>query len=318
MLNGGFHVSTENISAQEQQRLRRARVNRIRRGIVITISSWMLLSFLAIIILTICLVCTNYKLSKMEDYVTLNQSLPSNATVVSTEMEEFDFSKVETGIDFEENMANSTDAHKVYLTCDCVPSDNTLELLAELRKYNIKATFFISAEAGTSQGDILQEIVADGHTSAMKSYSNQMSQVYASRMDFLNDYQEIHSYILSSTGVNCNYYRFPGGSGNEISNLNMAEFAQILKEHGVTYYDWNVSAGDASSDYTSEQVVENVMNGVSQYKTSIVLLHDEATKSNTVAAIGPLRAALQEMGAEVLPIDDDTILIQYIHEDSIE
>ena len=115
------------------------------------------------------------------------------------------------------------------------------------------------------------------------------------------------------------YYRFPGGSSNLISNVPMDYFIHYLNTQGIVYYDWNVSAGDgASTVYTSEEIVENVTDDVVKYKTSVVLLHDGKDKSATVEALGPLIEALEGMGAQILPIDEDTQVIQYVKADTVE
>ena len=113
-------------------------------------------------------------------------------------------------------------------------------------------------------------------------------------------------------------HRFPGGSSNEISNVDMAEFVRVLNEKNIAYFDWNVSAGDTASNYTVSDIVENVTSGVARYKTSVVLLHDGDNKSTTVEALGPLIEALQKMDAKILPIDENTKVIQYIKADSVE
>lgn len=314
-------MTAEKQQTQEQQRLRRIRVNKIRQGIIITIASWMILSFLAIVILSVALIHTNSKVRKLEEalYTQQVEAVDSDTQVSAVTTDTVNpFANLVTGIDTSDNLADESDEHLVYLTFDSVPGENTRAILQELKKYNVKATFFVSEENAEDFDEICREIVEDGHTIGMHSASNQMSKLYASRESFLDDYQQIHDAILQSTDVDCRLYRFPGGSGNEISNLDMAVFAQLLKEHRVSYFDWNVSAGDASGDYTSDMVIENVLDGVSQYKTSVVLLHDDVSKSNTVEAIGPMVEALQDMGAEILPIDDNTKVIQYIHADSIE
>ena len=150
------------------------------------------------------------------------------------------------------------------------------------------------------------------------SYSNQYSQIYSSKNAFKKDYQKLSDYIYNLTGTRSQFYRFPGGSGNAISNVNMAEFVHILNQEQITYFDWNVSAGDASNSYTSQDVLDNVLGGISKYKTSVVLLHDGENKSTTVEALGSLIQALQEQGAEILPIDEDTYKIQYIKAESVK
>ena len=79
-----------------------------------------------------------------------------------------------------------------------------------------------------------------------------------------------------------------------------------------------MSAGDAAADYSVEDIVLNVTEGVSKYKTSVVLLHDGEDKSTTVEALGPLIEALLEMDAQILPIDENTKVIQYIKAESVE
>ena len=165
---------------------------------------------------------------------------------------------------------------------------------------------------------VYQRIVDEGHTLGMNSYSNQYSVIYQSEDAFEQDYMTLKNFLKQTTGVDSLYYRFPGGSSNEISNVNMAEFVRVLNEKGITYFDWNVSAGDTSSDYTVDDVVTNVTEGVKRYKTSVVLLHDGDDKSTTVEALEPLIQKLQQMKAEILPIDENTKVIQYIKADSVE
>ena len=113
-------------------------------------------------------------------------------------------------------------------------------------------------------------------------------------------------------------YILPEIKNNEISNVDMSEFIHVLNEKKITYFDWNVSAGDSASDYSVQDIVTNVTEGVSKYKTSVVLLHDGDDKSTTVEALGPLIKALQKMKAKILPIDENTNVIQYIKADSVE
>ena len=54
------------------------------------------------------------------------------------------------------------------------------------------------------------------------------------------------------------------------------------------------------------------MNDVVKYKTSIVLMHDAENKKSTVESLPALIEALQAKGAVILPISDDTALIQHV------
>ena len=99
----------------------------------------------------------------------------------------------------------------------------------------------------------------------------------------------------------------------------MKKFIFYLNEHQITYFDWNVSSGDATSQaYTPAELVENVMADVVKYKTSVVLMHDSSTKSSTVKALEPMIEALEDMEAEILPIDENTTVVQHIAAAGVE
>ena len=107
-------------------------------------------------------------------------------------------------------------------------------------------------------------------------------------------------------------YRFPGGSCNCFIGAEKKSIIEELKNDGYTYYDWNVSSGDATSQaFTVDELVENVMKDVVKYKTSVVLLHDANTKTTTVQALPAMIEALQASGALILPIDENTRVIQH-------
>lgn len=315
-------MDTKDATILEQQRARRKRINRIKTTIVMSIAIWMLVSFLAIIILIVQVVKLNSRLYKLELQKTniveqqTDDSYYDNLGSSEATTEGVKYNDVVSGIDSEDNKAKEGDEHKVYLTFDSEPGSNTDAILDALDKAGVKATFFVSGDKNA--GDIYKRIVDDGHTIGMHSYSNKYSDLYESKKTFKKDLQKIASLLEESTGTKTVYYRFPGGSGNEISNLNMAEFVNILNKEDIVYYDWNVSAGDTAGDYTVDDVVNNVVAGVSKYKTSVVLLHDDENRSTTAEAIVPLVKALKKMNADILPIDENTYVVQYIKADSVE
>ena len=313
-------MATNNHEISEQQR-RRQRINRMKTGIILTIAIWMLVSFLAIVVLSVLVIRLNIQIN---DMVKTESVLPGNNSEVdssnsgSSESNPNRFDNIVTGIDTEDNFATTGDVHNVYLTFNSVPGDNTKAILDVLAQYNVKATFFVVGSEEEGVAEIYQRIVNEGHTIGMHSYSNKYSSVYSSTNAFKQDYQKLSDYIYASTGVRSAYYRFPGSSGNDISNISMAEFVYILNQEGITYFDWNVSAGDAVNGYTVQEVLEQVLTGVSKYKTSVVLLHDNENKSTTVEALGTLITQLQSQGANILPIDEDTYKIQYIKAESVK
>lgn len=320
-------MSTNEDSAVEQQRQKRKRIGRIKTGIVMTIAIWMLVSLIAIIVLTVTVVRLNSRVYKMElkQNSTASVQLSETESTGSGELDsvllqdtQIQSENVIRELDSADNAYSKGDTRKVYLTFDCVPGENTAAILDTLAKYNTKATFFVVGDASGENAQIYQRIVNEGHTIAMHSFSNSYSDVYKSKDAFTNDLKQISDYISKTTGVTPKYYRFPGGSMNRISNVNMDELVKILNSDKIAYFDWNVSAGDTSADYTADDVVNNVISGVQNYKTSVVLLHDDSNKSTTAEAIEPLIEALNNISAEILPIDENTYVVQYIKADTVE
>ncbi len=327
-------MQDKDAEAINNQRKRRKRIGRIRNGIIMTIAGWIILSMILIIVLFVQVIKIQHKLdnivtvSSKEQVQRENAQKPESAgESVYTDVTEATeppksyeaVTPPATGISEEENLASDGDIHKVYLTFEDGPSDNTGEILDILAQYDVKATFFVVGKEDEESKALYQRIVDEGHTLGMHSYSNKYSQIYQSDEAFEEDFERLRDELYQVTGVNSIYYRFPGGSSNQISNVPMSDFIHYLNEKGVIYYDWNISAGDSASNaYSSEEIVANVMDDVVKYKTSVVLLHDASDKSTTVDALAPLIEALNEMGAEILPIDEDTSVIQYVKADSID
>lgn len=205
--------------------------------------------------------------------------------------------------------------HKVYLTFDDGPGANTEKILDILDEYQVKATFFVVGKDTESERTLLREIVDRGHTLGMHSYSHKYTELYASKEAFAQDFTRQRDYLEEVTGVESVIYRFPGGSSNTVSTLNMQLFADYLDSEGVRFFDWNVSSGDGGSVLLpAETIAKNVLTGVKGKSASIVLMHDSAEKSTTVEALPAILDGLSAMeDTVILPITDATEPVQHIH-----
>ncbi len=289
-------------------KLKRTKQNRVRKMKSFLVSFVIIALFVSLVcnvILVISMLNFNVRLKKVEESK-LNRTYTANKSDIGT----LTLSDSGTG---EANLANPNDTLKVYLTFDDGPSKNTSRILDILDDYGVKATFFVNGRKGNKATAMYKRIVKEGHTIGMHSYSHKYEDVYASLSSFKNDYQRIHDLIQKKTGVDCKLYRFPGGSSNKVSGQDMTYFIDFLNKNSIKYFDWNISSGDATSKaYTSDELIENVMNDVVKYKTSVVLLHDAADKDKTVEALPKLIESLQSKGAIIIPISDDTDLIQHV------
>ncbi|MDR2044369.1 MAG: polysaccharide deacetylase [Clostridium sp.] len=203
---------------------------------------------------------------------------------------------------------------KVYLTFDDGPSGYTMDILDILDRYEVKATFFVLGKEDEQSKASIQEIVNRGHTLGMHSYSHIYADIYRSVEDFAQDFQKLQAYLYWLTGVKSTCYRFPGGSSNTVSRVDMMEFAGFLETQGVEYYDWNISSGDAmSSRLDTYTIVENCTKNIEIYDTAVILMHDSVVKRTTVEALPIIIEKILAMeDTVILPITQDTEPVRHI------
>ena len=204
--------------------------------------------------------------------------------------------------------------HKVYLTFDDGPSIYTNEILDILKKYDVKATFFVLGKESEEAQQALKRIVEEGHSLGMHSTTHEYDKIYASKEAFGKDVEEIRDYLFQVTGVESHLYRFPGGSSNTVTNVDVHEFIEYLKESDTVYFDWNVSSGDAAKvSLSAETILRNATAGIETRPTSVILFHDMASHRTTVDALPMVIEKLLAMdNVEILPITEETELIQHV------
>ena len=326
--------------------VRRKRVQRLKKGIIISLITSILIPIILCIFLLVRLFSLESRLKEMEEKLNNAEMQISGGSV---DMEEIDSrGKIQEQVfnDLsDENVADFADLNedsdaveaseddqgevtedpvrRVYLTFDDGPSSGTDEILDILAEYDVKATFFVVGKTGEWAEDAYRRIVEDGHTLGMHSYTHEYQQIYASLDAYSEDLLLLQDYLYDITGVKSVYVRFPGGSSNKVSPTDMREFIAWLEEAGFTYYDWNISSQDASGvKLTPEQIVNNCLKGLDQKDNVIILMHDAASKHTTVEALPILIERIQAMeNTELLPITEDTVPVQHItisHEETEE
>ena len=148
----------------------------------------------------------------------------------------------------------------IYLTFDDGPTSSiTPKILDILKEKNVKATFFI-INYSSSNEKLVQREVAEGHTVGLHGYSH-------------------------------DYTRFPGGSSNTVSRYNpgiMTTLCEEVVSRGYRYFDWNISSGDAGGAKTSQEVYNNVINGLSKNRANVVLMHDFSGNTKTLNALADI------------------------------
>lgn len=172
----------------------------------------------------------------------------------------------------------------IYLTFDDGPGPYTEQLLDLLKRYNVKATFFV---VNNSFSHLIKRIVEEGHAIGIHANNHNFRQVYANDEAFLNDLYTMQGVIRDISGVETTLMRFPGGSSNTASKKYsrgiMTRLTQKVVQLGFQYFDWNVDSNDAGGSTTSHSVYTNVVEGIGNKSASIVLQHD--IKDYSVGAV---------------------------------
>jgi len=182
----------------------------------------------------------------------------------------------------------------IYLTFDDGPSSETTpKILDVLKKYNIKATFFVTS---SGPDELIKREYDEGHVIALHSSSHDYAKIYKSSEAFWSDMDEVQNRVYRITGEKAMLFRFPGGSSNTVSRHYssgiMTQLAKEADEKGYTYYDWNESSGDAGelkSTTFEDKVKEEIklsINSFSKSHGNVILMHDiKQTTANAIEEI---------------------------------
>ena len=294
---------------------RSQRVKRLKKMILWTIALAILIPVIGCIVLSVRVFQLKKQVAVLTEQLSTEEMQEEASGVYET-------TKVEESVRDTETKAEEpakinpvkSSGKKVYLTFDDGPSSNTDQILDILKDYDVKATFFVAGKTDARSVKAYQRIVEEGHTLAMHSYSHRYDEIYESKEAFARDLNSLQEYLYETTGVWPRIYRFPGGSSNTVSKVDMQELIEYLTDIGITYFDWNVASGDAvSRTLPAETIVNNCLSGIEKQKESVILMHDASNKGTTIEALPRIIEAIQEQGdAELLPITDETVPVQHI------
>lgn len=309
---------------KSEEEKRRSRISSMKRLIV----AYLLLGILIPILLCILLFIKVDRLQKELDQMQRQIASQQKESTMAPEQADPANADTEAGLQTDGLQADSNLAkwqteetepddgqkRKVYLTFDDGPSSNTDAILDILKQYDVKATFFVTGKPQEQYQAMYQRIAAEGHTLGMHSYSHKYEEIYASEEAFEEDLSKLQDFLYDTTGVWSHFYRFPGGSSNQVSTVDMRELAAYMQQQDIYYLDWNVASGDATNKKIKAQtLVDNVLTGVGKHQTSVVLLHDAANKNATVEALPAIIEGVQAMEDTVLlPVSDDMELVQHL------
>lgn len=167
-------------------------------------------------------------------------------------------------------IVNNIDEKKfLSLTFDDGPDKKyTGELLDFLKKYNIKATFFVVAKFAEENYELIKRMEEEGHTIGLHSLEHKNALLNGPL--YTNKEFEESLKIMDKINVNIKSFRPPWGHLNLLTIRN-------LKKFNLNLVLWDVIIGDWKADITSDEISRRLL---SQSKNkSIICLHDGRGKN---------------------------------------
>ena len=197
---------------------------------------------------------------------------------------------------------------KAYLTFDDGPNTSvTTDVLDVLRRYNVKATFFMVGTLMEANQGVARRIYEEGHLLANHSYSHKYSELYADTDSFMNQIDKAQEMIFKITD-NPNYpkiCRFPGGSHNAGTYGEIKQECKIkLEESGYRHCDWNALSGDAEkASPSADYIMSRLKQSVGNKENVVILMHDALAKGVTAKTLPDVLDYLIECGYEFDTLD---------------
>jgi peptidoglycan/xylan/chitin deacetylase (PgdA/CDA1 family) len=154
----------------------------------------------------------------------------------------------------------------IALTFDDGPSGKyTPEVLALLKQYQAKATFFCIGRKLAGNEELLKRIIAEGHVIGNHSYSHSNFFPLLGKKKIAEEIIKTNELLENILGVKCSIFRPPFGVMNPA-------IAWAVKKCGMHLVGWNLRSYDGT-DQNYKNVTDRI---VSKLKPgSVVLLHDD-------------------------------------------
>lgn len=192
-----------------------------------------------------------------------------------------------------------------FLTFDDGPTNTTPNVLAELARLQVPASFFvISGPKGLGRpgsADLLQQEIAQGHSVCIHSYSHDYDELYPNRVAdpaaIVADHDRAVTAIREVLGPDFSAHcqRYPGGHGWK----GTAASDELLRAQGVYWLDWNSDNADGATPDPgtgpgrAQRVLARLENNP---QVAVILMHDFRDNQATVESIEPVVTELRSRG----------------------
>ena len=129
----------------------------------------------------------------------------------------------------------------VYLTFDeGYENGYTGAILDTLKKAGVKAVFFVTYDYCVSAPDLVERMIAEGHTVGNHSYSHP-SFPECSEDEVKDEVMLLHDYVKETFNYEMTLFRFPKGEFSEKALFQLANLGYTSVFWSFAYVDWNAN-----------------------------------------------------------------------------
>jgi len=190
----------------------------------------------------------------------------------------------------------------IYLTFDDAPSNLvTPAILDILKRYNIKATFFLVGNELEGNEDVVLRIFLEGHSIGLHSFSHKIT-IFKTNKTFLQEMLVTQEMLFRLTGEKTVILRFPYGTNNIYYRISDS-MVDLLHQHGFKIYDWTLDSLDGNPKNSPNFIIKR---SISKDDYIILLLHAGKVNKNTIKALPAIIEYYQKKGYKFRVITTET------------
>jgi peptidoglycan-N-acetylglucosamine deacetylase len=182
----------------------------------------------------------------------------------------------------------------IALTFDDGPWSHTPQILDILKKYDIKATFFVIGRHIQAHREELRRVAQEGHAIGNHTWNHHYHSV--STETAAAELGQTADLLEDVTGIETLMFRPPGG--NLTNGL-----TSYAAQNNYAVVMWSVDSHDYMSSASVSSIAEKVMGGI--HSGAIVLFHDGGgNRTATVQALPQILNQLQKQGYRFVTVPE--------------
>ncbi len=177
----------------------------------------------------------------------------------------------------------------------------TPQILDILKKYNVKAIFFIIGKEAEKHPELLKRIDAEGHLIGNHSYSHSNFIPFFRAKKLQNDFEKSRTIIGGIINKKPNYIRPPFG-------VTSPRYTKMMRKVNFVSVGWSFRSYDTTEN-DAAVLARKTLQAIAKNDKAILLFHD--TMEVTVKALPKILEKLKSNGTEIASLSASIKTLPY-------